>query len=386
MKGHTQKRTNSHPADAVKRPAVPASTGHSDGILRNNADWRCVLWIFKYFFLSALAWRYDDAISSSVPVCLVTITVLCYYSFAGATIVHNTMHSRCWNSRTLETIWHHLLSLTYGHPVSTFVPGHNLSHHRYTQTKMDPMRTSKLRYKWNLLNAIMFQPTVAFDVLKMDLRYLSLKKLQGDDFYYKSLREWVVVGASQLALIALDWRKFLLYVWAPHFFAQWGIVTMNMLQHDGCDMEADEDSSVECTTYNSARNFVGPVINYLTFNNGYHTIHHMYPTMHWSRLAAEHEAQVEPKNHPGLNQQCMARYIFRAFIFPGLRVDYLGNPVVLPPGDETVDEDWTVHHRDETVKLADYDVDLSTMGILKALPLLPMKLLCPTYSPVNKVD
>jgi hypothetical protein len=51
-----------------------------------------------------------------------------------------------------------------------------------------------------------------------------------------------------------------------------------------------------------------------------------------------------------------------------------------------VDEDWTVHHRDETVKLADYDVDLSTMGILKALPLLPMKLLCPTYSPVNKVD
>jgi fatty acid desaturase len=157
-------------------------------------------------------------------------------------------------------------------------------------------------------------------------------RAQGDDFYYKSLREWVVVGASQLALIALDWRKFLLYVWAPHFFAQWGIVTMNMLQHDGCDMEADEDSSVECTTYNSARNFVGPVINYLTFNNGYHTIHHMYPTMHWSRLAAEHEAQVEPKNHPGLNQQCMARYIFRAFIFPGLRVDYLGNPVVLPPG------------------------------------------------------
>ena len=50
--------------------------------------------------------------------------------------------------------------------------------HRYTQTVKDPMRTSKLRYKWNFLNGLMFQPTVAWDVFKMDMRYLSLKKLQ----------------------------------------------------------------------------------------------------------------------------------------------------------------------------------------------------------------
>ena len=41
---------------------------------------------------------------------------------------------------------------------------------------------------------------------------------------------------------------------------------------------------VEVKNWNNARNFIGPVINYLTFNNGYHTIHHMYPSMHWSRL------------------------------------------------------------------------------------------------------
>ena len=134
---------------------------------------------------------------------------------------------------------------------------------------------------------------------------------QGEDFYQKSLKEWVVVGVSQVLLLALDWRKFLLYVWAPHFFAQWGIVSMNMLQHDGCDPEVDQDSSVEVKNYNGARNFVGPVINYLTFNNGYHTIHHMQPTLHWSRLAAEHERLVKPHVHPALDQQCMARYTFR---------------------------------------------------------------------------
>lgn len=65
---------------------------------------------------------------------------------------------------------------------------------------------------------------------------------QGDDFYTKSCREWIVVGVSQVALLLLNWRCFFLYVWAPHFFAQWGIVSMNMLQHDGCDVNVDLDS------------------------------------------------------------------------------------------------------------------------------------------------
>jgi len=54
--------------------------------------------------------------------------------------------------------------------------------------------------------------------------------------------------------------------------------------------------------------------------------------------------------------------------------------------EDVADEDWTIHHADDGMKLADYDVDLTPMGILKALPMLPFKLLCPTYSPVNKVD
>lgn len=53
---------------------------------------------------------------------------------------------------------------------------------------------------------------------------------------------------------------------------------------DGGRADAGGAHSVEVKNWNGARNFVGPVINYLTFNNGYHTIHHMYPTMHWSRL------------------------------------------------------------------------------------------------------
>jgi len=101
----------------------------------------------------------------------------------------------------------------------------------------------------------------------------------------------------------------------------------------------------------------------------------------------------------------MARYIYTSFISPGLRLDYLGNPVVMPEGEEPADEgwtvfrapfqktgaepadeDWTIFHAADGVKLSDYDPDISIAGILRALPMLPLKLLCPTYSPVNKVD
>ena len=124
-------------ADDKRQPqlrSVPASSAKDDhaapargnGLLRNDADWRCILWIVKYFALSALAWYYDDAIFASVPLSMVTFVVLSYYSFAGATVVHNTMHCRCFNNSlnaisakrssraiTLDYDWFHLLSLPF---------------------------------------------------------------------------------------------------------------------------------------------------------------------------------------------------------------------------------------------------------------------------------
>jgi fatty acid desaturase len=349
-------------------------------MLRHRADWRCVLWVAKYFCLTALAWQHHAMLRLSPARQLAAVAVLCYYSFAGATIVHNTMHARCFRSRSLERLWHHVLSLTYGHPVSTFVPGHNLSHHRHTQTRKDPMRTCKLRFRWNLLNALLFQPTVAWDVLRMDLRYLALKRMQGDAFFARACREWLVLAVAQAALLAHDWRRFALYVWLPHAFAQWAIVSMNMLQHDGCDAECETPG-----TWNGARNFVGPVLNYLTFNNGFHTIHHLHPTMHWSRLPLEHAKQVRPHIHPALEQRCMARYICAAFVYPGVRVDYRGKAVVLAEANCAGDEDWTLEHAGAGTTLEDYDVDVSLRALCRLVCVLPLKLACPMYSPVHKL-
>ena len=342
-------------------------------ILRHPEDWRCVLWIALDFILTAAAWHYALALG---PLCsLASTLVLCYFSFAGACITHNSMHCRTFTHPMCETLWRHALSLTYGHPSGTFVPGHNLSHHRFTQTTLDPMRTTKVNYRWHLLNALLFQPTVAADVFKMDIRYLALKYHTRDAYFHTCIQEWVVLGLSQIFLLLLNPFKYMLFLYVPHLFAQWGIVCVNLLQHDGC--ETDPDKAI-----NGSRNFTGPVVNFLTFANGFHTAHHRFPTVHWSKLQGTHEEFVAHKCHPTLNQKCMARYIWSTFIYPGKRVHYTGDDFTPPPPGP--DQDWTAQHAPDGVKLQDYDVTL--VDLLRVIPLIPMKLMCLTYSPQFKVD
>ena len=160
----------------------------------------------------------------------------------------------------------------------------------------------------------MFQPCVAWDVFKMDMRYMALKKHCGDSYFWSCAQEWCVVGVTQVVLACLSVRKFVVYVYVPHLFAQWAIVLMNLLQHDGC--ETDEDKAI-----NGSRNFTGWWLNWLTFNNGYHTMHHMNPTLHCSKLPRAHEYYVRAKIPPNLAQECMLTYIYRAYEYPGKRVE-----------------------------------------------------------------
>ena len=102
------------------------------GMLRVAADWRQVAWVVLYFWATWLAW---------VDVGVWLLPVLMYLSFAGATIAHNSMHVRVFSSRAAEAAWRCAVSLVYGHPVNTFVSGHNKSHHAHMETAADPMHT-----------------------------------------------------------------------------------------------------------------------------------------------------------------------------------------------------------------------------------------------------
>lgn len=79
----------------------------------------------------------------------------------------------------------------------------------------------------------------------------------------------------------------------------------------------------------------------------------MKPNLHWSLLPAYHAEHLRPFIHPNLDRDDFLNYLFQTHIYPAKRVDYLGNPIVLPP--KTEDADWV-----NDIKLNDHLTDLAT--------------------------
>jgi fatty acid desaturase len=295
-------------------------------MLRYPEDRRTLLFVAAWYALAATAWLARP----SSPVLAVPLWALfTASSFLCAVITHNVVHCRVFRSRALEEMLLVALTVAYGHPVAMFVPGHNGSHHAYLETRQDVMRTTKARYRWNLLNLLLFMPIVAPDIVRNELRYARLALGQRPRWRRQVLVQAVVLATVSVALLIHDPLGFVVWFLVPHQLAAWGIVTMNLLQHDGCDPAHPFDHS---------RTFTHPVENWWTFNNGYHTAHHLRPALHWSRLPQVHEAHVREGQHPALQERSALRYLVRAYVWPGHRLRFDGRPVALPAAEP--DEPW----------------------------------------------
>jgi hypothetical protein len=58
---------------------------------------------------------------------------------------------------------------------------------------------------------------------------------------------------------------------------------------------------------------VGWGLNAFLFNNGYHTVHHATPGLHWSRTPEAH-AKVAHNIDPILNEPGFFSYLFRVYV------------------------------------------------------------------------
>lgn len=301
-------------------------TSPFSAMLKYKADRRTLLFVGLYFASFAGLWFYSPGAS---PLGVAWVVITCVLSWITAVITHNTIHCPIFVKRGWNKVFQVTLTLAYGHPVSAYVPGHNLSHHKYVQAERDVMRTTKIRFRWNLLNLLFFLPAVALSILKNDRAFIKQMKNRRKRWYRQLQTETVIFAAVSIALLVLDWRKFLAYWYLPHLWAAWGIISINFLQHDGCD---------ETHPYNHSRNFTGRAFGWFTFNNGFHGIHHIHPNLHWSLLREAHEEQVVPFIDPRLDEPSIFAYAFRAFIWPAKRLTFDGKEVVLP--EKTGDVSW----------------------------------------------
>jgi len=321
--------------------------------LRYQEDRRTLGFVATYMSLVAVGWVMWD----SMPLGLraVWVGATCVFSFFCAVITHNTIHVAVFKKRSWNRLWQYIISVCYGHPVSAFVPGHNLSHHLHTQSRRDVMRSTKVNFRWNLLNQLLFMPVLSGSISNADFQYARAMRTERPKWFAQWVREWVFFLAVLGTLLVVDlgnvpagtWpgsitevpgsivaffvgiQKFMLLAMIPHLYAAWGIIGINFIQHDGTD---------QSHKYNHARNFVGTFVNWWTFNNGFHGIHHKYPGLHWSRAPEAHAREIAPHIHPNLDQTSLIAYLWRAYGWPGERVMYDGSPYVMP--EEGPDEEW----------------------------------------------
>ncbi|HZJ52986.1 MAG TPA: fatty acid desaturase [Myxococcaceae bacterium] len=304
-------------------------------LLRFSADRRTLGILLVYAALVVAAW----VLLPDGPLQVIAIPLLGYSSWLCAVVAHNTVHAPVFHRRWLNSAFQVWVSLSYGFPISDYIPGHNLSHHRFLQAREDVMRTSKVRFRWNLLNLVSFPFAVTPGILRGNARY---KKLKGREAWRRQLQlEVVVVWAVKIGLLALDWRKALCLVVLPQLLANLGIVGINYFWHDGCDPEHP---------VNHSRNFTGRFLNYVALNNGYHGMHHEESGLHWSLLPEAHTRRIRPGLHPALEQPSLLAYAWRTFVYPGRRETFDGKPVSFRENDG--DLDWVLAERSDPQKAA----------------------------------
>ena len=296
-------------------------------MLRFKADRRTVAAVLLYYVAAIAPWFLWNSLTTWQIVGLVVLN--CYLSFTCAIIIHNTIHAPIFKKRWMNRLFQFALSFSYGHSVSAYVPGHNFSHHKYTQHQEDAIRTTKARFRINLFNQLFFFYIMSGDILKGEFAFGKRMFKERRDWFWQYALELAVVILVNVILAVINWKCLILFWLIPHQYAAWGIVSTNYFQHDGCE---------EDHPYNHSRNFSGGLLNFLLFNNGFHGAHHEKPNLHWSLLPDYHAKNIRPHIHPNLDRVSLLGYLIEAHIYPGKRLDYLGNPVILPP--KTEDKDW----------------------------------------------
>jgi fatty acid desaturase len=242
-------------------------------ILRNRHDLRtlahlAVCWSLNYLALAhSLWWAIPAVMASSMTVA----------------IAHNHFHLPIFRVRVLNRLLDLLLHLTQGIPQVVWQAHHLRRHHVAPQTDLDwsstyafreaapPSRPISWRY-YRLTYLPLFLAETLIDVLRRRRRAeLTRMLVQAGSF--------AAVSAA-LAWAFGPWRWLALFV-PTYLTCGTGLGSLNYLQHWACH-RADGK--------HWAWTFTCPIHNFLTYNAGYHMLHHLKPGLHLSEMPAVHQA------------------------------------------------------------------------------------------------
>ncbi len=266
-------------------------------ILREKADIRTVLYMVTTTALLLIQWNVTGFTLWLYPAYL-------FFSVAVAVIAHNHNHLPVWRNRLLNIFTDYWLTLFYGFPAFGWIPTHNLNHHKLNNKEGDYTITYRMSESNNLVTLLTYPSISSYHQQKPIRDYMKRLWNTNRTNFYLAASQYVVLALYYIAVLLLDWQKALLFVVIPHQVALFSILIFNYVQH----VHADEESQ-----YDHSRNFVGPMLNTMLFNNGFHTIHHEKAGLHWSKTP-EAFKQIQPMIDPALNERSFWGYMIRVYI------------------------------------------------------------------------
>ena len=271
--------------------------GRSDWLLHNVSDYRQIGIVSAYWALLASMYFAPDCRN------VLFLAGACYLSFLNAVVIHNHLHKGIFRSKRMNRIFRGVLSFGALYPASANVASHNLVHHHFDDDgQPDWAAPDNVSFRWNLLNLIHFPNVVGPNTFNGVSRWALTTRQK--DFRRQYLIEQVFAFGLTGVLFAFDFWTTLFFVLIPQLWGARGILRINLIQHDGCDITSE---------WNHSRNFVGRAFNWVMCNNGYHTIHHNRAGLHWSVLAQMHDRECGPRTDPSLNEPSMVLYLLRTF-------------------------------------------------------------------------
>ncbi len=270
-----------------------------DWLLHNVADYRQIGIVSIYWALLFSMYFVEECRNVAF------FLGACYMSFLNAVVIHNHLHKGIFKSRGLNRIFRGVLSFGALYPASANVASHNIVHHHFDDDgKPDWAAPDNVSFSWHLLNLLHFPNVVGPNTFAGVSRWATTTRQQ--DFRQQYLLEQGFAFGLTGALFVFDFWTTLFFILIPQLWGARGILRINLIQHDGCDITSE---------WNHSRNFVGKWFNWVMCNNGYHTIHHNRAGLHWSVLDEAHERECGPRTDPSLNEPSMVLYLLRTYVF-----------------------------------------------------------------------
>ena len=264
-------------------------------MLKQNADIKSLIYIFitTAMFITQWVW---------IGVNPFIYTWFLFMSVAVSVMTHNHNHLPMWRSKTMNILTDWWLTVFYGFPIFAWIPTHNKNHHRFNNREGDDSITYRVSEKNNFLTLMSYPTISGYYQQKAIFGYLKEMKANNKEKYWVCISQYAVLVLWIAGALLIDWQKALLLVIIPQQVSLFSVLIFNYVQH----VHANEESE-----WNHSRNFTG-FLNFLLFNNGYHTIHHHKAGLHWYKVPEAHK-EIENNINPILLERSFWWYIIRSY-------------------------------------------------------------------------